>query len=408
MIFREMVNLSFTAIWAHRLRSGLTLLGVVIGVAAIIGMMAIITGLQNKINESLSGLAAGTFQIQRYDAQVGFDDRHHDRSRPPIKWDYVRYIAELPTVASVGAEAWRWGQIVSNDQVQTNPNVNVAGGTTEFAANNGFVIENGRFFTEAEVNDQRPFAVIGSKLSEKLFSRREPVGQWIKFMGHSFQVIGVFQEKGSIFQGDESNFLAVVPLSCYEQIYGLSEHGVNITVLAKHPELMEQAMEDSRVLMRSLRHVRPQDPDNFGIWNNDQIIEAFNNFTRWIKIAAMGVVGVSLLVAGIGIMNIMLVSVTERTREIGIRKALGSTRREILLQFLVEAVVLSEIGALIGLFFGIAGPLILKQATDFPVGIPVWTVFLALIFCSVVGVVFGIWPAMKASRLDPIDALRYE
>ncbi len=407
MIVKEMINLSLTAIWSHRLRSGLTLLGVVIGVGAIISMMAIITGLQNKIDEELSGLSAGTFQIQRFDATVGFDEHHRDRYRPPIKWEYIRYISELPTVSSVGAESWQWGQTLSSEKVQTNPNVSVAGGTTEFAINNGYAIDRGRFFTESEVNDQRQVVVIGSKLADKLFTSHEALGQWIRITGKPFQIIGIFQEKGEMFEGGNKNFFAVIPLSSYERIFGLPR-GVMITVNAKHASLMDQAMEDCRVMLRSLRHLKPQEPDNFAIWNNQQILDAFNNFTKWIKIAAVGIVAISLLVAGIGIMNIMLVSVTERTREIGVRKALGSTRRDILTQFLVEAVVLSEIGAILGTIFGIGFPLLLGAATKFPVGIPIWTVVLALVFCSVVGVVFGVWPAIKASRLDPIEALRYE
>ncbi|MDK9698703.1 MAG: ABC transporter permease [bacterium] len=399
--------MSLTTIWSHKMRSGLTLLGVVIGVAAIIGMMAIITGLQKKIDEELSGLSAGVFQIQRFDNNVGFSHQHRDRTRPPIKWDYIRYLQDLPSVGSVGAEAWQWGQVIVTSLIQTNPNVTVAGGTSEFALNNGYTIEKGRFFTESEVNSKQAVAVLGSKLADKLFSNREPVGQWLRIRGRPFQIIGVFTEKAEMFDGGDKNFFVSIPLSAYENIFGL-ERGVFITVSSRTPAMMDEAMEESRILLRSIRHLKPQEPDNFAIWNNQQILDTFNNFTKWIKAAAMGIVAVSLLVAGIGIMNIMLVSVTERTREIGVRKALGSRRRDILFQFLVEAVVLSEIGALFGMLLGIGGPLILSAAVKFPVGFPVWTIVLALIFCSFVGVIFGIWPAMKASRLDPIEALRYE
>lgn len=402
-----MIRQSLISISAHRMRSGLTLLGIIIGVTAIIAMMAFITGLQRKIDEDISALSGGVFQIQRQDINVGFSHSHHDRSRKPLRWEFVNFLRELPSLSSVGAEAWVWGKTIITDRVQTNPNVNVAGGTVEFAINNGYAMRDGRFFTEEEINGARNVAVLGSKLSEKLFRNEEPLGQWIRIQGRPFQIIGVFEERGAMFEGDEKNNLAVIPLSSYEQIWSLSR-GVFITAQARNPTQIDQAMEDARVMMRSLRHLKPQEPDDFAIWNNQQILDTFNNFTKWIKIAAVGVTAISLLVAGIGIMNIMLVTVTERTREIGLRKAVGSKKKHILLQFLLEAVVLSQIGALIGLVLGISIPLILGAALKFPVGIPIWTVLLAFLFCSFVGVIFGIWPAFKASNLNPINALHYE
>ncbi|MCX7834948.1 MAG: ABC transporter permease [bacterium] len=407
MLFQEMLTQSLLSIGSHKLRSTLTLLGVIIGVTAIIAMMAFINGLQKKITEDITALSGGVFQIQRYDIRIGFSHINPPRTRPPIRWEYVRFLRELPSVANVGAEAWVWGKTVVTERVQTNPNVNIAGGTVEFAVNNGYVIQKGRFFTEEEIEGRRNVAVLGSKLAAKLFRNQEALGQWIRIQGRPFQVIGVFEERGALFEGDEKNNLAAIPLSVFEQIWTLTQ-GVHITVQARDPSLFEQAMEDARVMMRSLRNLKPQEPDNFAIWNNQQILDTFNNLTKWVKIAAIGITAISLLVAGVGIMNIMLVTVTERTREIGIRKAVGSKKVNILMQFLLEAVVLSQVGAIVGLIFGISIPLLVNLLFQFPVSIPLWTVFLAFLFCSIVGIIFGIWPAMKAANLDPIDALRYE
>lgn len=407
MLLNEMIRQSIISIWAHRMRSVLTLLGVIIGVAAIISMMALIAGLQKKISNDISALSGGVFQIQRYDLRIGFSHAYHQQSRPPIRWEYVRFLRELPSVSNVGAEAWVWGKKIVTERVQTNPNVSVAGGTVEFAINNGYAIEKGRFFTTEEINARRNVTVLGSKLSEKLFRYQEPIGQWIRIQGRPFQVIGVFEERGALFEGDEKNNIAVIPLSAFEQVWDLSR-GVNITVQVRDPSLLQQAMEEARIMMRSLRHLKPQEPDDFAIWNNQQILDTFNNFTKWVKMAAVGIAAISLLVAGIGIMNIMLVTVTERTREIGLRKAVGSRKKDILFQFLLEALTLSQLGATIGLLLGISIPMIVGIAFQFPVAIPIWTIFLAFLFCSLVGIIFGIWPAIKASKLDPIDALRYE
>jgi putative ABC transport system permease protein len=211
---------------------------------------------------------------------------------------------------------------------------------------------------------------------------------------------------GTSFGHSNDNQMAI-PFSTFTKLYGKGR-SINVTVKARSQEVFKQAQDEVISLMRRLRRLKPDEPDNFAIYSPDNMIEDFNKIYRWIQVAAYGICSISLLVAGIGIMNIMLVSVTERTREIGVRRAIGARRRQILGQFLVEAVILSELGGILGVVVGVLLPLWAAPAMGLPVAIPVWSIVLGLAFCSVVGIGFGMWPAMRASKLDPVEALRYE
>jgi putative ABC transport system permease protein len=282
----------------------------------------------------------------------------------------------------------------------------MAGGTPEFMYNNGEWVREGRFITDLDVEYHRSVVVIGQDVIDKLFPYEDPLGKRVKINNQPFEVVGLLEERGSSFGHSRDNQI-VIPISTFQKQYG-KDRSINITVQAVSAAKMEQAIEEVRTVMRIERGLKSYEDDNFAIWSPNTLIESFNKFTFWIKIAAVGICGISLLVAGIGIMNIMLVSVRERTREIGIRKALGAKRRHIMVQFLIEAVVLTEIGGAIGIFVGIVLPIILASSLKVPTAVPIWACVLGIVFCSVVGITFGLWPAMKAARLDPIVALRYE
>ncbi|RJP78133.1 MAG: FtsX-like permease family protein [Candidatus Zixiibacteriota bacterium] len=407
MLIVEPIRMAVSAILAHKLRSFLTLLGVIIGVTTIIGMMTIITGLQNQVEEQMSQLSADVFQVQRFDAGIQLGHNQRDRTRPKVTLEEAQAIAEhCPSVSMVGPEVWEFGQWIGYGAERTNPNISLAGGYPEFAPNNGYNIARGRFITLDDVERGRKVIVIGDAIAQKLFPFEDPLDREVRLERGRFKVIGVFEEMGNSLGSSNDNH-ACIPFSTFTRLYGKSR-SINITVKARSPEVFDQAQDEVISLLRRLRGLRTDAPNNFSIWAPENLINDFNNLTRWIKVAAVGIAGISLLVAGIGIMNIMLVSVTERTREIGVRLAIGARKRQILGQFLVEAVILSELGGMIGVVTGILLPLWLGQVVNLPVAVPTWAIVVGLIFCSLVGIGFGLWPAYRASRLDPVEALRYE
>ncbi len=407
MLIIESVRMAVAAIVTHKLRSFLTLLGVIIGVTTIIGMMTIIRGLQLQIEDQMSQLTADVFQVQRFDIQMGFGHQNRDRKRPKVTLEEALAIEkQCPSVEQVGPEVWEFGQWAAYRKERTNPNLSVAGGYPEFAPNNGYAIARGRFITEDDVKHTRRVIVIGDAVAKKLFPFEDPLGKEIRLERGKFRVIGVFEEQGSTFGRSNDNHV-VIPFSTHRKLYG-KRRSINITVKAKSREVFHQAQDEVIQVLRRMRGLKPDEPNNFAIWSPENLIDNFNQMTFWIKVAAVGICAISLLVAGIGIMNIMLVSVTERTREIGVRMAIGARKLNILWQFLVEAVILSEVGGLIGVVLGVTLPLWLGKAFDLPTAVPVWAIVLGLVFCSLVGIIFGLWPALRASRLDPVEALRYE
>jgi putative ABC transport system permease protein len=255
-------------------------------------------------------------------------------------------------------------------------------------------------------------AVIGFAVAEQLFPFTDPIDRTVKVDGRPYQVIGVFEEKKSALGGNFDNYV-LIPVTVFQKAYGMigddgRPRSVNMTVRAKTPELLEAAMEETRAVLRLARGVDPREEDDFFMFTNDSNIREFNQATAGVKVGAFVVGIIALAVAGIGIMNIMLVSVTERTREIGVRKALGAKRRHILWQFLLEAVVLCNLGGLLGVLVGFGLGNIVTLFTEFAVSVPLAWAVRGLVFCTVVGLTFGIWPAMKAARMAPIEALRYE
>lgn len=411
----ESLKMALDAMRAHKMRSFLTLIGVVIGVTTIIGMMTILGGIKNSLDDNMrNALSVNVFQVQRHDQQMGIHVGPRRREyRPPLTPELVDAIQErCPSVRRVGAEDWSFGHAFRRGGLETNARQQIAGGTAEFADNNGYFLSMGRPVNLQDNQSARSVIVISSETRRALFEGVNPLGESIRVGAHKFEVIGVFEERGAML-GESRDTYNWIPLSTFYRIFGKraewgGDRSVNLTIQAWSAEVYEQAQQEVIEVMRVERGLKPGQPNNFAMWTPDMLQEEFNKMTGWIGIAAFGIAAVSLLVAGIGIMNIMLVSVTERTREIGLRKALGGTRRGILRQFLIESVTLSEVGGAIGIAIGYGLAVFVNAQLKYPAPVPVWSVFLALIFCSVVGIGFGMWPAIKASRLDPIEALRYE
>jgi len=407
--------MSMGTLLSNKLRSILTLVGIVAGVASIIAVMTAISVVQSTMEKEMSVLGAQTFQVQKWPAGgFGSDaDRRRAMRRPPLTLKDAAAIREhVESVDLVGSEIWDFGFVVEYNGESTNPNVSICGGTPEYPQNNTHYVGLGRNISPIDVMSARNVAVIGYALGKKFFPFVDPIGKMIRVDKRKYEVVGVFDEKKSAFGAGYDNYV-LIPVSTFIKTYGLTDRNgfsrsVNITVRAKTPQLIGDAIEQTRQVLRSERGVKPNEVDNFEFFNSESLITRFNEMSMSVKIAAFVIGIIALLVAGIGIMNIMLVAVTERTREIGIRKAIGAKGITILTQFLLEAVILCNIGGVIGVLVGFGLGNIVALFAHFDVNVPMEWAVIGLVFCSAVGIVFGLLPAIRASRLHPIDALRYE
>lgn len=416
MIIAEVFKMAITAIWAHKLRSFLTLVGIIAGVASIIGVMTGISVIQNTMEKEMSVLGSTVFQVQKWlNGPASRAERIKAARRRPTTVAHADAIREnVSTVSLVGAEIWSFGHTAKYRDITSNGTMTICGGTPEYGPNNTHYIAHGRTISNEDVKIGRSVVVLGYSIANELFPFTNPINKQIRIDGNKYTVIGVFSEKKSAFGANYDNY-ALMPVSLFKKYYGMKdpnrpggERSVNITVRAKSPEVMEDALAETRALMRRLRGLKANEEDDFTIFSSESNIKDFNQMTAGIKQGAFVIGIVALIVAGIGIMNIMLVSVTERTREIGVRKALGAKRKNILLQFLFEAITLSNIGGVIGVAVGFALGNIASIAFDFDASIPMDWALIGLTFCTTVGLVFGFWPAVKASQLIPVESLRYE
>ncbi|MEP0861625.1 MAG: ABC transporter permease [Ignavibacterium sp.] len=391
----------------NKLRTGLTILGVVVGIFSIIVIMTIITMLQRSIEEGLSQLSKYTFQIQKNDPTFGGGPRFRE-NRPDIKIEEAYRLKELLTNAKyVGAEQWQFGVVVKYGNKETNPNIQVAGITVDAMKTNNWNIEYGREIRETDVQYSSNVCLIGKDIVDKLFPNINPIGQTIRVDGRPLQVIGVIEAQPALFGQSRDNYI-VLPITTWQSMYGKYGRSVNITVMAYGKEDYNEVIEAATGYMRKIRKLSPGEPDNFYIYSNESMISQVNDITGPIKIGALAVSIIALIAAGVGIMNIMLVSVTERTREIGIRKALGARKTWILTQFLIEAVVLCFLGGIIGILLGVGIGNFAGSFLNAQTAIPVDWVIIGITLCVLIGVIFGTYPAYKAANLDPIEALRYE
>ena len=407
---RESLVMAIAAIRTNRLRSTLTLLGISVGVISIIAVMTAMGVLVNSVEKGLTQLGANTFQIQRMPMfrSGNARERAKIRNRKDIVYSEGLRVKQHTSLAkAVGLEAWTFGKIVvTPDGKKTNPNIQLAGEDLEGFITNNWTIGDGRLFTQEELNTGKNVAVLGMGVVERLFPKSDPIGQMIRTDGQEYQIIGVIERQGGMLGGNQDNFITM-PLSTFFGVYG-KDREIHIMVQSTSRETYEDCIEQVRGILRSARQVAPGADDDFYIFSNDSLIEQFNSVTEYLRLGIMMISFIALIAAGVGIMNIMLVSVTERTREIGIRKAIGARKNNIRTQFILEAVVLSELGGLIGIILGVLAGNLAALFLSVPPVIPFDWAALGFIICSIIGVVFGVYPAWKASNLDPIDSLRYE
>ena len=409
MYLKEYFQIAWEQLRSSKLRAILTLLGITIGVATVIFIVSILEGYNLSITAELNMLGANVFQVEKYEQDTGIQIGHRKRdARKDLKKEYAKEIREsCSAVKFVGAEVWHRNISFKYKDKKTNPSFTLAGGEPEFFINNAENAELGHVITKADVASHARVTVIGQDIVDELFPFEDPIGKEIKIAGSKFKVIGTLEDMGSRTFGGSSNNRAVIPITTFEDIFG-GHRSIYLTIMAIDAYQLEEAKEQVIGTLRRIRKVRPGDDNDFGIWSNDSLSESFQNTADMIKLVAVFLGMISLLVGSIGVMNIMLVTVTERTREIGIRKAVGANRRTILMQFLNESIFLCLVGGTFGVILGFLAALGISLGFDIPFAIPIWVVIAALLVTSIVGLFAGIYPAAKASKLDPIDALRYE
>ncbi|GIK60448.1 MAG: FtsX-like permease family protein [Ignavibacteriota bacterium] len=408
MNISQLFNIAVQSIINNKLRTTLTILGVVVGIFSIIVIMTIITMLQSSIEDGLAMLNKNTFQIQKHEPMQGPGHNRSDRNRKDITIEEAMRLKEVLTSAQyVGAEQWQFGKVVKFGNIETNPNISVAGATVDALRTNDWNVDYGRDLRENDVEYSANVCLLGPEIVDKLFPNLNPVGQTVRVDNQPLKVIGVLQKQPAMFGESRDNYI-VMPITTWQSIYGKYGRSVNITVTSPNKESYNDVIEAAIGHFRKIRKVQAGQPDDFYIFSNESMITQFNTISGPIKIGALAVSLVALIAAGVGIMNIMLVSVTERTREIGIRKAIGAKKSSILIQFLIEAVILCIVGGLVGIALGIGIGNFFGSFLNAQMAIPYDWVIIGITMCVIVGLIFGTYPAYKAANLDPIEALRYE
>lgn len=407
MILWEIICLAFSSLKANKLRSALTMVGIAVGIFTVIGVMTAVSGVQSKIESGLNVLGANSYQISKYPPINFSDPRERFANRRDIDYRQARAFKELMAdSARVSLITNRGGRRVFYGQENTNPNVGLIGTDENYLTSFNYEVAAGRPISADDVSFARAICLIGEDLRVRLFRNQEAIGENIRIDGASFTVVGVLAPKGSSFGQSQDN-IVVVPLSRVLNLYG-RVRSIGINVQAPSAELLPEVEEQGIGMMRVARGLVAEDPNDFETFTNDSLIETFNKVLGTVAVGAFVISAIALLAAGVGVMNIMLVSVTERTREIGIRKSLGARKLNILVQFLLEAVALSLFGGVAGVLFGIGGGNLAGQLLSADVVFPVGWATAGLVVCSGIGITFGLYPAWKAASLDPIEALRYE
>jgi putative ABC transport system permease protein len=409
----EVFRLAFGSLGVNKLRSFLTMSGITIGVFSVIGVMTAVSALRGSIETGLSFLGSNMFQFAKWPTgiQVNGDDREKYQKRRNVSLEQAERYAELMKGSSgvICFKAFENENVVQATYGgrKSTPGVTFGGTNEFFLQANQFAIDTGRNFTAADVELVRPVAIIGQSIVGKLFPSESPLGKVLKSNGRTYTVIGTFAAKGSMFGQNEDDII-MVPITRFLMDFGAEHYSINVATQAPSQLVYNETMDRGIATMRLVRGLRPEQENDFELYSNDSLVAAFAKLADTVSSGAFIISAIALLAAGIGIMNIMLVSVTERTKEIGIRKAVGARKIIVLTQFLVESVVLSVTGGLFGIVLGtIAGNVLavfLSVSIVFPWG---WALT-GVVVCSVIGVVFGLYPAWKAASLDPIEALRYE
>ncbi len=402
---RESASIALGALRANKLRSLLTLLGVIIGVASVIAVLSFVEGLNQFVSQKLLNAGANVFWIDPYGMVTSQEEWDTVKDRPPITLgDADALRGNVPHAALVVTQSD--GQTIARYRNKEVRGVALRGRGAGYEIVDDLTIGSGRHLSELDDQRRRLVCVIGPELAEELFPGLDPIGKQIRLGAEHYEVIGVTEAKGKMFGQSQDRF-ATIPMRTYQK-YKQERGFIGIAIKSLDQASLPVAQQEARNILRGRRHLGPRSPDNFGITTSDNVMDLYRNLTGGIFVVTIGVAAISLVVGGIVIMNIMLVSVTERTREIGVRKAMGAKAHDILAQFLVESTTLSLTGGLVGVVLGMGIALLAGALTPLPAAVSIPAVFLGVITSSLIGVFFGSYPAWRASRLDPIEALRYE
>jgi putative ABC transport system permease protein len=411
MLFGEIIKMAISSLGANKLRSGLTMIGITIGVFSVISVMTAIGALQNSIESGISFLGSNIFQFAKYPANVnatGNVQKKYQNRRNVTYRQAMRYYGLMEGRArEICLKSFDFGAQAVYNGTKTTKSLTTVGTNRSFLTANAYTLAYGRNLNEEDVDLARSVLVVGKVIEKRLFPHESPIGKVIRLNGHTFTIIGVLEEKGTAF-GQSQDDICIMPITRFFEDYGEANRTVNIATQPFSAELYNMTFDRGIGAMRAARGLRANQENDFEIYTNDSLKSAFTSVAGVVRIGAFVISFIALVAAGIGIMNIMLVSVTERTKEIGVRKSIGARSRDILRQFLTEAVFISEAGGILGIVFGVVGGDLLaawlKVDLIFPYG---WAIAGVLV-CSAIGIGFGLYPAYRAANLDPIEALRYE
>ncbi|MFZ3376832.1 MAG: ABC transporter permease [Chthoniobacterales bacterium] len=413
MLFGEIIAMALNSLGANKLRSALTMIGITIGVFSVISVMTAIGALQNSIENGISFLGSNIFQFAKYPANMSasgnvkkkYENRRNITYRQALH--YYKLMEENAREICLKSFAYEVkGQAVYNG-VKTTPSLLVVGANRSFLTANAYTLGYGRNINDEDVDLARSVIVVGKMIEKRLFPHETPIGKVIRVSGHTFTVIGVLTEKGTAF-GQSQDDLCIMPITRFFEDFGEAKRTVNIATQAFSTETYNRTLDKAVGAMRIARGLRANQENDFEIYSNDSLKSAFISIAGVVRIGAFVISFIALVAAGIGIMNIMLVSVTERTKEIGVRKSIGARSRDILHQFLTEAVFISEAGGVVGIILGVIGGDLLAAWLKVDLIFPFGWAFAGLVVCSAIGIGFGLYPAYRAAALDPIEALRYE
>jgi putative ABC transport system permease protein len=407
MVLLSLIKEAFSALWVNRLRSVLTIVGMVMGVTSVIAIVSTVEGMQKNMVQTFESMGPNTFMVSRIGFAVDMKQYLERLKRKKLNRHLIDPLREgCPDCEDIGAEGYASDHLKYGAQGMSW--VQVTGETPNMLAIREKDVVEGRYFSWEDDHRRAKVAFIGGKVKDKLFPNEDPIGKRIRVGPNEFTVIGVAESVGGLF-GDEADEFVSIPLATHQSLYPKPGNPVNLVIRAASMESRERAMDQVRVVLRTIRRVDYEKPDDFEIFTPDAILSFINNITRAFRVLVVSLPLLSIVIGGIVIMNIMMISVTERTREIGIRKSIGARRRHVLLQFLYESLILSLVGGLLGATFGILlGRTVLTSLLDIHVSATALGLILGLGISTGVGLFFGIYPAWKASRLDPIKALSYE
>jgi len=410
----ENLRFALTALRAHKLRAFLTMVGIVIGVWTVISMVALVTGFDRSQTEAFSSFGTTLVQFQKFEPRFGPGHRSEDeRKRRDLTIEDADALQALcPSILAVSPERYMWTpSAVKANGVEAN-SPQVGGVNQNYAICNNWEIQDGRNITETDVLHGTDVTVVGQDVIESLFKGKDPLGQTLTINGKRAQVVGTFAKKGSSGFGGQPDNIVVIPISTFDRHFPQTKNShddtIHIATIPRSPELVDRVIEEGTVVLRARRKVPFNAPNDFAIFTAEKMLAQMQAVTNAISGVMVLIAAIALLVGGVGVMNIMLVSVTERTKEIGLRKSLGALRRDISLQFLTEAMTLTALGGVVGVTLGLLTALVVRLVSSLRTETPLWSILLGLGVSVSIGLFFGIYPAMKAARLDPIDALRYE